>query len=298
VRKLAGARLRATDWVGPSQDGAIQVLLPFTPKDEAERLAGQIGAAGAARGAHVRVDVQTHRPRPEVLRMRRRHEPESVGTPTSPDVRWEPRGVPLLLARPLPRSKRAVDLLVSGAGLVLLSPLLAVIALAILLTSGRPILFRQWRTGRAFQRFQILKFRTMRESKGPGWSEVEHLNEFRGPLFKCKDDPRVLAFGRFLRRTSLDELPQLWNVWRGDMTLLGPRALSPEPAAYETWQLRRFDVTPGLACAWQARHREEADFEAWMRSDLAYLDRRPSFWSDARLFLGILWAVVLCRGSR
>ncbi|HEX6882613.1 MAG TPA: sugar transferase [Planctomycetota bacterium] len=303
VERLARRRLRATDWVGVVEGtgtSSIGLLLPFTPPAETERLAAAIGADSAARGVELEAEVQSHRPRPQGARARRRpaSEPRPETGGESADVCWEPRGVPLLLARPLPRGKRVADVLLASVGLVVLAPLMGLIALAIRLSCGSPVIFRQWRTGLGFRRFQILKFRTMRPSNGSGWEEVQHLNEFHGPLFKSDNDPRVLALGKILRKASLDELPQLWNVLKGDMTLIGPRALSPETGAYQTWQLRRFDHTPGIACAWQAERRKDTDFEAWMRSDLAYLDARPTFWSDLALLFRIAWVVVLCRGSR
>ena len=119
-----------------------------------------------------------------------------------------------------------------------------------------------------------------------------------GPLFKSSNDPRVLRFGKLLRRSSLDELPQLFNVLKGDMTLVGPRALSPTVEAYERWQLRRFDLVPGLACSWQAQRRSDTDFDEWMRSDLRYVDAGYSFLGDCRLLGSIARTVVLWVGSR
>jgi lipopolysaccharide/colanic/teichoic acid biosynthesis glycosyltransferase len=303
VQDIARRRLRATDWVGPVQDGSVGLLLPFTSREETERLATEIMSHGRARGARMRAEVQAHRPRTEAGRARRRPNLEPLlerRAEESPDVRWEPRGVPLLLARPLPRGKRALDVGLALVGLALALPLMGLIALAILVTSGRPILFRQWRTGLGFRRFQILKFRTMRTRSSEGWEDVQHLNEYKdgAPLFKSDHDPRVFSLGRFLRKTSLDELPQLLNVLKGDMTLIGPRALSPEPGQYKHWQLRRFDVTPGIACSWQAERRKDTDFKAWMRSDLHYLDHDHSPLGDMRVLLRALWAVVLCRGGR
>ena len=129
-------------------------------------------------------------------------------------------------------------------------------------------------------------------------ASLAHLNEMKGPLFKSDRDPRVTPLGRFLRKFSLDELPQLVNVLEGSMTLIGPRALSPEPDAYEPWQLRRFLVRPGLACYWQASRRAEVDFDEWMRSDLAYVDRGYSLIEDCRLLARIVVAVVKGAGAR
>ena len=213
-------------------------------------------------------------------------------------IRLEPLGVARLLARPLPRWKRLADVVGSAFGLVLLSPLMLAIAVLLKLTSREPVIFRHTRTGIGMRRFTLYKFRTMRSDPGLGWEQLGGVNEMSGPLFKSSRDPRVTRIGRFLRRTSLDELPQLWNVLRGDMTFIGPRALSPLPREYETWQLRRFDVTPGLACTWQATRRAETDFVAWMRSDLRYVDQGSSMRGDARLLASTIAAVLRCAGGR
>jgi lipopolysaccharide/colanic/teichoic acid biosynthesis glycosyltransferase len=175
---------------------------------------------------------------------------------------------------------------------------MALIALGVKLTSRGPVLYRQWRTGRLFERFQLYKFRTMRPHSERRLGELQHLNQMSGPLFKSDNDPRVNRFGKLLRKTSLDELPQLFNVLRGDMTLIGPRALSPRPSEYEPWQLRRFDLTPGIACSWQAFRRGETSFDDWMRSDLAYVARPHGPLEDLRLLFLTAFAVLRCAGGR
>jgi lipopolysaccharide/colanic/teichoic acid biosynthesis glycosyltransferase len=214
------------------------------------------------------------------------------------EVRWERRGVAVLLARPLPRWKRAMDVAIAGLALLLALPLMLLIALGIKLTSPGPVLYTQWRTGHLFRRFRIYKFRTMKPRTDKAWDELRHLNQMTGPLFKSDHDPRIHPFGKLLRKTSMDELPQLFNVLKGDMTLIGPRALSPEPAEYEPWQLRRFDVVPGVACTWQAFRRGDTNFEEWMRSDLAWIDRRTGFLEDLRLLMATGSAVLRCAGGR
>ena len=209
-----------------------------------------------------------------------------------------PAGVFELLARPLPRRKRLVDVIVSGTALVLLSPAMLVMALLVKGTSRGPVFFTQERTGTGMRRFRMYKFRTMTHRSDELRAKLGDRNEMTGPLFKMDDDPRLTTVGKWLRKLSLDELPQLWNVLRGDMTIIGPRALSPVPSEYEPWQLRRFDVTPGLACTWQAESRGSTDFAGWMRSDLRYIDRGVTFRSDLRTFLRTVVAVVTCAGSR
>lgn len=297
----ARARRRRTDTVGVLREDAAGVLLAFSGAEEAARLGDELRAELERAGIAVEHEVQLLRPQLGAQRARRRAPPEVAVTATAgecADVRWEPRGIQPLLARPLPRWKRTLDVALALTGIFLLAPMMVLIGLLILVTAGRPVLYRHERTGLGLRRFDMLKFRTMRNSDRPGWNEVAHLNEMSGLLFKSARDPRVLPFGKFLRKTSLDELPQLFNVLRGDMTLIGPRALSPLPSAYEPWQLARFDVTPGIACSWQAESRDDTDFTAWMRKDLEYVARGTTLRGDLAILLRVLWSVVRCRGSR
>ena len=181
-------------------------------------------------------------------------------------------------------SKRLLDVGGSIAGLLLLAPLLVLVGLAIAIVDGGPILFRQRRIGRDGQPIGIWKFRTMVHDAEDRLSELTLRNEVLGPGFKMSDDPRLTRCGRFLRRSSLDELPQLWNVLAGEMSLVGPRpALPSEVAAYAPWQCRRLAVKPGLTGLWQVTARNDPDVDRWVRLDLAYIDG----WS-LRLDLAIL----------
>lgn len=200
------------------------------------------------------------------------------------------------LAAPPSRVRRALDVTVASLALILLAPLGVIIAIAVKLTSPGPVFFIQDRTGLNLRRFRMYKFRTMVVDAGERLAHIRHLNEMSGPLIKIHNDPRLTPIGGLLRKTSLDELPQLFNVLRGDMTLIGPRALSPLPSQYAPWQLRRFAVTPGLACIWQAERRAERDFTEWMRTDLRYIDCKTP-WFDLRLALKILCRVILCSGA-
>ncbi|HEX6071027.1 MAG TPA: exopolysaccharide biosynthesis polyprenyl glycosylphosphotransferase, partial [Longimicrobiaceae bacterium] len=173
------------------------------------------------------------------------------------------------------RVKRALDVFGAAAGLVLLAPLLLLIALAVRLSGPGPVLFVQRRCGRNRRVFPMYKFRTMVSNAEALQAELEHLNEAGGPVFKIRLDPRVTPLGRFLRRTSLDELPQLLNVLFGDMSLVGPRPLPlrdvhrfSAPAS-----LRRFSVRPGMTCLWQVNGRSDLGFDDWLRMDLQYIDR-------------------------
>jgi lipopolysaccharide/colanic/teichoic acid biosynthesis glycosyltransferase len=229
-----------------------------------------------------------------------RHQPATDGVLVLPRRKTAaPRPVlPLesMLVRPLPRGKRAVDLIVAPVMLILLAPVFMLIMLAIWLADGRPIFFVQERTGLGLRRFKMYKFRTMVKNAPECFAKIRHLNQMTGPLVKIAEDPRLIAIGSFLRRTSLDELPQLYNVLKGDMTLIGPRALSPLPLQFAGWQRRRFAVTPGLACSWQAERRAGRDFDQWMRHDLRYIEK-TSFWGDMLLGMKILIQVILCNGA-
>jgi exopolysaccharide biosynthesis polyprenyl glycosylphosphotransferase len=170
-------------------------------------------------------------------------------------------------------AKRTFDVVMSAIGLVLLSPLLAAIALAIKLHDRGPVLFRQVRVGLHRQPFTLLKFRTMVPHAELLLAELLSRNEADGPLFKVRDDPRITRVGRFLRRYSLDELPQLWNVLRGEMSLVGPRPPLPsEVEAYEDWQLDRLEVRPGITGLWQVSGRSELSFDEYVRLDLFYIE--------------------------
>jgi lipopolysaccharide/colanic/teichoic acid biosynthesis glycosyltransferase len=195
-------------------------------------------------------------------------------------------------------SKRALDLGLATAGLVILSPVLLITALLILANSpGGPILFRQTRVGRGGTTFTCLKFRSMTPDAEDRKAELLDLNGCIGPVFKIHNDPRVTPLGRWLRSTSIDELPQLLNVLRGQMSLVGPRPPLPsEVAHYTAYQLGRLAVKPGLTCIWQVSGRSLIQFEQWVELDLAYI-RNRSFATDGRLILQTIPAVLRRRGA-
>jgi lipopolysaccharide/colanic/teichoic acid biosynthesis glycosyltransferase len=171
------------------------------------------------------------------------------------------------------------------------------VALAIKLTSRGPILFKQERSGRGGKPFIMYKFRSMQADAEDHKPELRAANEQNGPVFKIKYDPRVTRLGRWLRRTSLDELPQLWNVLLGDMSLVGPRPLPcAESAACASWQRRRLDVTPGLTGLWQVSGRSTISFRDWVRLDMRYI-RTLSPQNDLKLILLTVPAVVFGRGA-
>jgi exopolysaccharide biosynthesis polyprenyl glycosylphosphotransferase len=193
--------------------------------------------------------------------------------------------------------KRGIDLIFSAAFLLSFSWLYAAIALAIKMTSKGPVLFRQERVGMNGRRFTFYKFRSMVIDADRRKAELQHLNEMDGPVFKIKNDPRVTRVGRFLRKFSLDEFPQMWNVLRGDMSLVGPRPPVPsEVEKYESWARRRLSVRPGITCLWQVSGRNSINFQQWMELDLAYIDN----WTlglDFKILLKTVPAVLGGRGA-
>ena len=193
--------------------------------------------------------------------------------------------------------KRAVDITGSAAILWVLSPFLLAIAALVRLTSKGPVFFRQVRVGLHGERFNMLKFRSMVANAEELKANLERQNEQSGPVFKMKRDPRVTRLGRLMRKYSVDELPQLVNVLRGDMTLVGPRPPVPqEVELYEPWQWRRLSVPPGLTCLWQVSGRNEIAFQDWMYLDLQYIDHQ-NLGQDLNLLLRTVPAVVSGRGS-
>ncbi len=185
--------------------------------------------------------------------------------------------------------KKIIDIFGSLLGIIILSPLMIVLAVIIKLASPGPVIYKQSRVGLRGRQFELYKFRTMVANADELRKELEEMNEADGPAFKIADDPRVTRIGKFLRKSGLDELPQLFNIIKGEMSLIGPRPPLPgETTQYERWQLRRLSVKPGLSCFWQVKpDRNSIKFEKWMELDLAYIDN----WS-LRLDLVILLKTV------
>jgi exopolysaccharide biosynthesis polyprenyl glycosylphosphotransferase len=194
--------------------------------------------------------------------------------------------------------KHAFDAIASAIGLVVLAPVFLVTALAILVTMGRPVFFSQGRAGLRGRPFRMFKFRTMVADAEERREELGAANEMSGPVFKLRNDPRVTRLGAFLRTSSIDELPQLLNVFLGTMSLVGPRPLPVrEQRQIRGWHRRRLSMKPGITCLWQIGGRNDVDFEDWMRLDLEYVDR----WSlglDAAILLRTLPVVLGRRGAR
>jgi exopolysaccharide biosynthesis polyprenyl glycosylphosphotransferase len=201
-------------------------------------------------------------------------------------------------AKPVQRAmKRAIDIAVSAVALTFLAPLLLAVAAVVKLTSRGPLLFRQARVGQHGRQFNMLKFRSMVVNAEELKARLLAQNEQQGPVFKMRSDPRITGVGRFIRKYSIDELPQLLNVLRGEMSLVGPRPPVPaEVAKYEAWQRRRLSVRPGLTCVWQVSGRNEVSFEEWMYLDMQYIDH----WSlqrDLELIAKTVPVVLTGRGA-
>jgi exopolysaccharide biosynthesis polyprenyl glycosylphosphotransferase len=195
-------------------------------------------------------------------------------------------------------AKRLFDIVVSFVVLLLLSPLLAAVAVAIKVDSPGPVLFRQRRVGLQGRTFDIFKFRSMYLDAEARLESLRVQNEMSGPVFKMKNDPRITRVGRFIRRTSLDEFPQFWNVLHGEMSVVGPRPPLPsEVRQYKRWQRRRLSVKPGITCIWQISGRNNIDFDKWMELDLEYIDQW-SLWNDIQICLKTIPAVLGTRGAQ
>ena len=181
-----------------------------------------------------------------------------------------------------------MDIVIALLGLILLSPLMLVTAVLIYRGSPGPIIFKQIRVGKNGKEFLMYKFRSMYQDAESRLKELESMNEADGPVFKMAEDPRITKVGKWIRKTSIDELPQLFNVLKGDMSIVGPRPPLPrEVAQYSDWAWGRLAVKPGLTCYWQISGRSDVSFEEWMKLDLKYVEEQ-SFWTD----MEILWKTV------
>jgi lipopolysaccharide/colanic/teichoic acid biosynthesis glycosyltransferase len=291
LSRVLERRLRVTDTAGFLAERRIGVLLPDTQSEGAWKVASDICdvyPVGHDR-PNCEVYVYPDDSAPPAEHERQREE-EPAGGPASQ--------FDSLFVYPTPFLKRAVDVLGAGFGLLLAAPLIAVIAALIKSTSKGPVFYSQEREGHGGRIFRICKFRTMRPDAHYLQSTLRAYSEQDGPAFKMTNDPRTTWIGRWLRRTSLDELPQLWNVLVGDMSLVGPRPLpTAESMQCSSWQRHRLAVPPGLTCLWQISGRNTVSFIEWMRMDLAYL-RRRSLTYDMNLIVRTVPALVLQRGPR
>jgi lipopolysaccharide/colanic/teichoic acid biosynthesis glycosyltransferase len=286
---LLEQRLRCTDEPGWWTDQEVCVVLPHTSVDGARAFAGDVCTRLPKDQTPLRWTLYAYPldTNDSVVDVRPASEPH-VGSVQSLEA---------LFMTALPRWKRALDIVLSSIGLLVLLPVFAVIMLAIRLTSRGPVFFRQRRSGQGGKPFMLFKFRTMVIDAEARKKDLMAFNEQDGAAFKIKHDPRITRLGRILRTTSLDELPQLWNILRGDMTLVGPRPLPcDETAKCEGWQRRRLEAMPGLTCIWQVRGRGGVPFDDWIRMDLQYI-RSRSLFQDLKLLFLTVPAVVLRRGA-
>lgn len=193
--------------------------------------------------------------------------------------------------------KRASDIVGAFFGILILAPVMIVAAVVIKLTSKGPVFFKQKRLTKGGETFDMWKFRTMVVNADAIKDQLAASNEMSGPVFKMKNDPRITPAGRFLRKYSVDELPQLFNVLKGDMSLVGPRPpVHKEVVKYRRWQARRLTVKTGLTCIWQISGRNNIDFESWMRLDLQYIDQW-SFWLDIKILFKTVAVVLKGNGA-
>lgn len=287
--------LRETDELGWFDASTLCAVLPDTDAAGADNFMARLAAATRGRSFAPKISIYVQHVPEQPVRDRLAR--------TNAPVIPEPRPLPAssldeLLAEPLPWWKRCVDVAVASALLVAVSPLLIAAAVAIRVSSPGPIIFRQQRTGLGGRPFTIFKFRTMCVDAEAKKLALRAISEQDGPAFKLQRDPRVFAAGAFLRKTSIDELPQLLNVLRGEMTLVGPRPLPVgEAEACVGWQQRRHAVTPGLTCIWQVEGRSRVKFDEWMRMDRRYA-RRRSLVTDLWLVARTVPAVLLRRGAK
>ncbi|WFB45246.1 sugar transferase [Clostridium perfringens] len=180
--------------------------------------------------------------------------------------------------------KRVIDIFGAGFGLIILSPIFLIVAIAIKFEDSKgSVLFSQKRVGQYSREFNMYKFRSMVSNAEELKAKLMEQNEMSGPMFKMKHDPRITKVGKFIRKTSIDELPQLINILKGEMSLVGPRpSLPKEVAKFEPWMLERLEVKPGLTCYWQVMGRNDIDFEDWMKLDIKYVHDR-NLWLDIKL---------------
>jgi len=290
-------RLRETDEIGLMKDDEIGVFLPETPAPGAHLVARDVLNLLPGSVPQPACEVYTY-PNEEIeqeLALPDADTPETAYPETEPTV--VPGNIARFFALPVPTWKRAMDIAGASIGLLLLSPLLLAIAAAVKLTSPGPVFFGQLRRGHGGRAFKIYKFRSMVANAEALKTALLDLDEQDGPAFKIKNDPRITSVGRFLRKTSLDEIPQLWNVLKGDMSLVGPRPLPCNEAdSCEPWQQRRLDGVPGLTCFWQVRGRSNIPFDEWMRMDLRYLQQQK-FFLDVTLIAKTAWMVVKGKAS-
>jgi lipopolysaccharide/colanic/teichoic acid biosynthesis glycosyltransferase len=296
LSRVLQRRLRITDIAGHLANGLVIVLLPDTPKAGAWKVASDVcdvypvGNARPNCEVYVYPDEYSPPDQDPSEHTTRQHQDESTSG-ANPQL-------DSLFVHPTPMIKRALDVAGAVLGLIFAAPLMLLFGALIKFTSPGPVLYTQLREGHGGRRFRMYKLRSMRADADRQQSALRTQSVQDGPAFKMWHDPRTTWIGRILRCTSLDELPQLWNVLVGDMSLVGPRPLPVEESLQcKTWQRRRLAVVPGLTCVWQVHGRSTVSFEDWMRMDLDYL-RKRSLTYDVRLLLSTFPTLVRKQGPR
>ncbi|GIW76485.1 MAG: spore coat protein CotZ [Phycisphaerae bacterium] len=311
-------QMRATDEIGQFDRHTVCVILPDTAPEGAMKLIERVSESAKSRGMGVEPTVYTY----PTDWLNSRHSDDSDRNNSDPPsdsdpsrvAEWVRRAettgssgsdphlniIPLesLLEQRPGKLKRMIDIVVASMVLIVAWPVMVLIAILIKLTSEGPVIFKQWRSGLGGRPFEIYKFRTMCVNADSMKAQLRSKSEQDGPAFKMTHDPRVTRIGALLRKTSLDELPQLFNVLKGDMSLVGPRPLPlDEQAQCDQWHRGRLDVIPGLTCIWQVKGRSRVSFEEWMRMDLSYI-KRYRVWEDLKLIFATVPAVILRRGAK
>jgi lipopolysaccharide/colanic/teichoic acid biosynthesis glycosyltransferase len=293
--KVLRSRLRSYDQAGIHDEGAFVVLLPETDRDGGLKVAADIQIRLGDDAEDFRWQVAQYPSSEESLHDDSGDQGGAIDDRRQPAASEESRPahpVEIMLSRSLPAWKRGMDVALSAVGLTFAAPVIGLAALAIKATSPGPVIFKQRRTGVGGKPFVMHKLRTMSAGAEQLQKSLRHLNEQDGPAFKIENDPRITTIGRVLRSSCVDELPQLWNVLRGEMSIVGPRPLPcHESDACRGWRRARLDITPGLTCIWQVKGRSKVSFDEWMRMDLEYA-KRQSFLLDVCLMFGTVGLVA------
>jgi lipopolysaccharide/colanic/teichoic acid biosynthesis glycosyltransferase len=306
-------RARVTDAVGWYDATAICALLPQTDEAGARLFGAEILRLASEQELFPSATVYSfhesssrtgggginHRTSLEDFDCTLRNPPEESSVVSDTLRAYELPVLPIskLFVKRLTWIKRAIDIVGSAFGLLLTLPFLMIAALAVKATSKGPVIFTQQRAGLGGRPFKLYKIRSMFVDAEARKASLAHLSEQDGPAFKLVNDPRVTTVGRILRKTSIDELPQLFNVLKGDMSLVGPRPPTlDEVDKYRLWYRRRLDVTPGITCTWQVYGRARVAFEQWMRMDIQYI-KNYGTWRDLKVILATVPAVLSRRGA-
>ncbi len=295
LAKLLEGRLRATDTPGQLEDGRVAVLLPDTSPEGAWKVAADISEVFSPGPSRPECDVRVYPTsgRQQGFDQLNSNSPEAAESDTTP-----PETDDFFFAQASPVWKRAVDICGSLFGLAIAAPFIAIAATGVKMSSPGPVFFTQEREGLAGRKFKIWKLRTMVDDAEDHKSDLQAHSHQDGPAFKMKGDPRTTKIGNFLRWSSIDELPQFWNVLRGDMSLVGPRPLpTEESTACEGWQRRRLNVLPGMTCTWQVSGRGSVAFDDWARMDLRYI-KKQGLWEDTKLIFMTVPSIIFRRGIR